>query len=82
MALTSVLTTIMMLFILFTILTVVITRHTNSPFKLITTYYVRLIYKVWTSYFIIHKGAINLHPYLYTPLHSLLVISCIQSHME
>ncbi|PHD58549.1 hypothetical protein C6359_17475 [Bacillus wiedmannii] len=38
------------LFILFTILTVVIARHTSSPFMLITTYYVRRIRNVWTSY--------------------------------
>ncbi|PFV73388.1 hypothetical protein COL05_25505 [Bacillus sp. AFS059628] len=38
------------LFILFTILTVVIARHTSSPFMLITTYYVRGIRNVWTSY--------------------------------
>ncbi|KAA0793747.1 hypothetical protein CN555_06580 [Bacillus wiedmannii] len=38
------------LFILFTILTVVIARHTSSPFMLITTYYVRGIGNVWTSY--------------------------------
>ncbi|TPV47097.1 hypothetical protein FJ659_07645 [Bacillus dicomae] len=38
------------LFILFTILTVVIARHTSSPFMLITTYYVREIRNVWTSY--------------------------------
>ncbi|PFB31745.1 hypothetical protein COJ27_07790 [Bacillus cereus] len=38
------------LFILFTILTVVIARHTSSPFMRITTYYVRRIRNVWTSY--------------------------------
>ncbi|PFB78333.1 hypothetical protein CN286_14835 [Bacillus anthracis] len=38
------------LFILFTILTVVIARHTSSPFMLITTFYVRGIHNVWTSY--------------------------------
>ncbi|PGP35756.1 hypothetical protein COD05_15120 [Bacillus cereus] len=38
------------LFILFTILTVVIARHTSSPFMLITTYYVRGMRNVWTSY--------------------------------
>ncbi|KAA0771995.1 hypothetical protein DN392_19465 [Bacillus sp. BB51/4] len=38
------------LFVLFTILTVVIARHTSSPFMLITTYYVRGIRNVWTSY--------------------------------
>ncbi|PEJ61945.1 hypothetical protein CN685_26600 [Bacillus wiedmannii] len=38
------------LFILFTILTVVIARHTSSPFMLITTYYVRGVRNVWTSY--------------------------------
>ncbi|PEC86738.1 hypothetical protein COK00_05655 [Bacillus cereus] len=37
------------LFMLFTILTVVIARHTSSPFMLITTYYVRGMHNVWTS---------------------------------
>ncbi|PFL54065.1 hypothetical protein COJ30_28400 [Bacillus anthracis] len=39
------------LFILFTILTVVIARHTSSPFMLITPYYVKEIHNVWTSYY-------------------------------
>ncbi|PDZ15697.1 hypothetical protein CON07_19690 [Bacillus sp. AFS094611] len=39
------------LFILFTILTIVIARHTSSPFMFITTYYVRGIRNVWTSYY-------------------------------
>ncbi|PGK36704.1 hypothetical protein CN907_17705 [Bacillus anthracis] len=38
------------LFTLFTILTIVIARHNSSPFMLITTYYVRGIRNVWTSY--------------------------------
>ncbi|RFB14488.1 hypothetical protein DZB88_11485 [Bacillus sp. OE] len=43
------------LFILFT-------RHTSSPFMLITTYYVRGIRNVWTSYCL----SPILTPYLYT----------------
>ncbi|ATI52652.1 hypothetical protein CPZ32_20850 [Bacillus cereus] len=38
------------LFIFFTILTVVIARHTRSPFMLITPYYVKEIHNVWTNY--------------------------------
>ncbi|AXY10084.1 hypothetical protein CUC43_26490 [Bacillus thuringiensis LM1212] len=38
------------LFIFFTILTVVIARHTRSPFMLITPDYVKKIRNVWTNY--------------------------------
>ncbi|EEM59969.1 hypothetical protein bthur0007_20940 [Bacillus thuringiensis serovar monterrey BGSC 4AJ1] len=37
------------LFIFFTMLTVVIARHTSSPFMLITPYYVKGICNGWTS---------------------------------